>query len=154
MMRLNPSIRPVSSVLSRTAAALLLLAALAGLSACAFLPVFAPMAVAGATTGINYTLTNIAYRTYTMPMDRAEKAVRTVLNRMNIIIDEIESEEVDVKIKAHAEDRKFSINLEHVTAKTTRISVDAKKPPFFFLLRDKATATEILNQVSSVLGSG
>jgi hypothetical protein len=52
-------------------------------------------------------------------------------------------------IKAISNDREIEIELEMVSAKTTRIRTVAKQGIFF---KDRATATEIIMQTERVLG--
>jgi hypothetical protein len=52
-------------------------------------------------------------------------------------------------IKAVSNDREIEIELEMISAKTTRIRTVAKQGIFF---KDRATATEIIIQTEKVLG--
>jgi hypothetical protein len=106
---------------------------------------------AGVTAGtsVAYTLDGIAYRTFTAPLPQVESATRTALNRMGIKVDSTEKTEQGKAIKATSNDREIEIELEMVSAKTTRIRTVAKQGIFF---KDRATAGEIIYQTEKVLG--
>ena len=89
------------------------------------------VALTGAGAGISYTLSNVAYRSFSSPVDRVHDATVAALKKM------------DIKIISD-----IVINLEKVTSKTTQLKVDARKRVVF---KDKATAAEIINQVGKIL---
>jgi hypothetical protein len=106
---------------------------------------------AGVATGtsVSYTLDGIAYRTFTASLPQLEGATRTALDRMGIRISETAKTEQGKAIKALTNDREIEIELEMVSAKSTRIRTVAKQGLFF---KDRATATEIIMQTEKVLG--
>jgi hypothetical protein len=106
---------------------------------------------AGVATGtsVSYTLDGIAYRTFTAPISQVEGATRTALDRMGIKIQATSKTEQGKAIKAMSNDREIEIELQMVSAKTTRIRTVAKQGIFF---KDRATATEIILQTERVLG--
>jgi len=106
---------------------------------------------AGVTTGtaVSYTLDGIAYRTFTAPLSQVESATRTALDRMGIRVEATAKTEQGKAIKAVGNDREIEVELEMVSAKTTRIRTVAKQGVFF---KDRATATEIILQTEKVLG--
>ncbi|MBI2365173.1 MAG: DUF3568 family protein [Deltaproteobacteria bacterium] len=106
---------------------------------------------AGVTTGtaVSYTLDGIAYRTFTAPLAQVESATRTALDRMGITVEATAKTEQGKAIKAIGNDREIEVELEVVSAKTTRIRTVAKQGVFF---KDRATATEIILQTEKVLG--
>ena len=106
---------------------------------------------AGVTTGtsVAYTLDGIAYRTFTAPLPQVESAARTALDRMGIRVAATSRTEQGKAIHAVSNDREIEIELEMVSAKTTRIRTVAKQGIFF---KDRATATEIIYQTEKVLG--
>ncbi len=106
---------------------------------------------AGVATGtsVSYTLDGIAYRTFTASLPQLEGATRTALDRMGIRVSETAKTEQGKAIKALTNDREIEIELEMVSAKTTRIRTVAKQGLFF---KDRATATEIIMQTEKVLG--
>ncbi len=106
------------------------------------------VAVTGAGVGINYTITNVAYKTFNYPIRDVEKATRKALKRMDIkFIAESDTEE-GRRIKAATAQLDIIIDLERITSRATKIKVDAKKGP---ILKDKATAAEIIHQVERAL---
>ena len=106
---------------------------------------------AGVTAGtsVAYTLDGIAYRTFTASLPQVENATRTALDRMGIKVDSTAKIEQGKAIRATSNDREIEIELEMVSAKTTRIRTVAKQGIFF---KDRATATEIIIQTEKVLG--
>src|SRR6266403_5629215 len=106
---------------------------------------------AGVTTGtsVGYTLDGIAYRTFTASLPQVENATRTALDRMGIKIEATSKVDQGKAIKAMTNDREIEIELEMVSAKTTRIRTVAKQGLFF---KDRATATEIIMQTEKALG--
>lgn len=107
------------------------------------------IALTGAGAGISYTLSNVAYRSFSFPVDRVHHATIDALKKMDIkVIDDRESEDGRT-ITAATKELDIVINLEEVTLKTTQVKVDARKS---VVLKDKATAAEIINQVGKILG--
>ena len=108
---------------------------------------------AGVTTGtsVAYTLDGIAYRTFTASLPQVESATRTALDRMGIKIEATSKIDQGKAIRAVTNDREIEIELEMVSARTTRIRTVAKQGIFF---KDRATATEIIIQTERALGIG
>src|SRR5919109_4122241 len=106
---------------------------------------------AGVATGtsVSYTLDGIAYRTFTAPLPQVESATRTALDKMGIKVEATAKTDQGKAIKAIGNDREIEVELEIVSAKTTRIRTVAKQGLFF---KDRATATEIILQTEKVLG--
>ena len=105
---------------------------------------------AGVTTGtgIAYTLDSIAYKTFTAPLGNLEGATLKTLERMDIEVEENYPTESGTKLVATAGDRAIEIELDRLTAKTTRMRVNAQQGWFF---KDRATATEIIAQTDRTL---
>jgi hypothetical protein len=109
----------------------------------------AAVALTGAGVGVSYTLSNVAYRTFSSPGDQVHTATVDALKKMGIkIVDDYKSKNART-INASTKELDIEINLEEVTLKTTQIKVDARKS---IVLKDKATAAEIINQVGKILG--
>ena len=107
------------------------------------------VALTGAGVGTNYTLTNVAYKSFSSPLDRVHRATVSALKKTDIkIIDDSESK-AGRSLTAATKELDIAITLEAVTTKITQIKVDARKS---FVLKDKATAAEIINQVGKILG--
>lgn len=116
-----------------------------------FLPIIAgcaAIAVTGAGVGVSYTLTNIAYKTFNSSIDEVDKATSQALNKMAIKIIDDSKTENGRRIKASTKELDITIDLERVTSRATRIKVDASKN---HILKDKATATEIIHQTERIL---
>lgn len=147
--RLSKLKRSLKTRISSTAAAVVVGALLTG---CTVLPVALPLAfpllVTGARGGINYTVTNTAYKTFSHPMVEVEESAHSAIRRMQI--DELSTEEVTDGVKITAFTRKLNIHitLESITPATTKVKVNAKRGP---VLKDKATAAEIIRQMEGVL---
>lgn len=101
------------------------------------------------STSVAYTLDGIAYKTFTAPLPKVESATRTALDRMGIKIEATAKIDEGKAIKAVTNDREIEIELEMISAKTTRIRSVAKQGIFF---KDRATATEIIIQTEKALG--
>ncbi len=107
------------------------------------------VALTGAGVGVSYTLSNVAYRSFSSPVDRVHDATIAALKKMGIMIDDDTSSESGVTMSAETRELDIVINIEKITSKTTQVKVDARKN---FFLKDKATAAEIINQVGKILG--
>jgi len=134
---------------------LLALVSLSGSQGCAAvgLTLFGVGAGVTAGTGVSYTLDGIAYRTFTVPEERLAAATLKTLQRMDIEVRDIavngnRSAESGRMITAVAGDRTIEIQLDRLTAKTTRMRVNAKQGWFF---KDRATAMEIIAQTEQTL---
>ena len=136
-------------VMKRRDLVLLLLGA-AGNAGCAAvgLTLFGVGAGVGTGTGVSYTLDSIAYKTFTVSEDGLRAATLKSLKRMEIEVKENQATESGRKIVAQAGDREIEIELDRLTAKTSRMRVNAKQGMFF---KDRATATEIIVQTERTL---
>jgi hypothetical protein len=132
----------------RTTIVLLALASL-NLGACA--PVMLTAIGVGMATGVSHTLSGMVYKTFTAPEAQVKKASIGALHRMQIKVLEAKRDGTIETIKAHAADRDIEIELEALTPATTRMLVTAKKDGG--ILRDGATATEIILQTEKYVGN-
>lgn len=122
-----------------------------GLSGC--VPAALTAAGLGGGTAISHTLNGITYRTFTLPASKVKGATLIALNRMGIKVvstGKLEKTDTDF-IKAKANDRDIEVQLEPLSANTTRMRVTAKSDGVFY---DSATSTEIILQTEKVLGNG
>ena len=108
----------------------------------------AAVALTGAGFGASYTLGNVARKTFNFSLNRAHKATILALKKMDIKVVGDTKTEKGRRIKSATETLDIIIDLERVTSKATKIKVNAKKGP---ILKDKATAGEIIAQVGKVL---
>lgn len=109
----------------------------------------ASVLVAGASGGVAYTVTNVAYRTIVAPIDQVEFANRLALIKMGI--KQIERTETgnEVTILAETCELRIRIDLEKITPNATKMSVDAAKN---IVVKDKATAAAVIEQTEAMLG--
>ncbi len=119
-----------------------------GLAGCAELGLAVPVAAAGGAAGVNYSLTNNAYKTMSYSLADVETALHKALQKMNISETAIDREESKVGISAIAGELAIHVALEQITPTVTRIEVSAKKD---LVIKDKATAAEIIVQTEKNL---
>jgi hypothetical protein len=127
--------------------AAVLLLALSGCAAVALTAVGVGMA-----TGVSHTLGGIVYKTFAAPQPKVRRSTVAALGRMQIRIVESKQEGSTEVIKARAADRDIAVEIEALTPNTTRLSVTAIKDGG--LIRDAATATEIILQTEKLVGTG
>jgi hypothetical protein len=127
--------------------AALLMTGAVGLAGCA--PLGLTAFGVGASAGVAHGLGGVTYRTFTAPMPKVRSATMTALNKMGIKVNSTTKVEGTEVIKAAAADREIEVELEPLSANTTRIRTVAKKGLFY----DSATATEIILQTEKVLGN-
>ena len=105
----------------------------------------------GMATGVSHTLSGIVYKTFTTPHAQVAKATYGALNRMQVKVVNAKRNGSSNTILAKAGDREIEIELEALTPNTTRMAVTAKKDSG--ILRDGATATEVILQTEKIVGS-
>lgn len=104
----------------------------------------------GMATGVSHTLSGMVYKTFTTSQAHVRRATMTALQRMQIKVVESKRNGTTDVIRAKASDRDIDIELEALTPNTTRMVVTAKKDGG--LLRDGATATEVILQTEKIVG--
>ncbi len=104
----------------------------------------------GGGTAVSYTLDGIAYKTFTAPIPKVQRATLAALRKMDLKVEppELSQNGGGPTIMATGNQRLIAIELEPISPRTTRIRVVAKDGIFF---KDKATATEIIYQVADAL---
>ncbi|HEX3096772.1 MAG TPA: DUF3568 family protein [Usitatibacter sp.] len=122
-----------------------------GLGAGGCAPVMLTALGVGMATEVSHTLGGMVYKTFTAPQAQVKRASIGALNRMQIKVLTAKREGTTETIRAHAADRDIEIELEALTPATTRMLVTAKKDGG--ILRDGATATEIILQTEKYVGS-
>lgn len=122
-----------------------------GLAGCssALQPFAMALAGAGTTTLVSHGLSGTAYRTFTHGLDDVKAAALETLALMGIRVEGFETVEHGQLILASARQRTIEVELETVTAKTTRMRVVARNGGLFY---DAATAAEIVLQTEKLLG--
>ena len=103
------------------------------------------------STGVNHTLSGIAYKTFATPVDELHFATLKTLGRLDMEVSEDKETASGFEILALARDRKIEIELESLTSKATRMRVVVKKGGIFF--KDAATATEIIIQTAETMAN-
>ena len=104
----------------------------------------------GMSTGVSHTLSGMVYKTFTTPQANVKKATYTAFNRMQIRVVNAKKSGTTETIVAKAGDRDIEVELEALTPATTRMLVTAKKDNG--ILRDGATATEVILQTEKFVG--
>lgn len=104
----------------------------------------------GMATGVSHTLSGMVYKTFTTPQAQVKRAALGALNRMQVKVVDVKRNGSTETIRAKAGDRDIEIDLETLTPATTRMVVTAKKDGG--LLRDGATATEVILQTEKIVG--
>ena len=104
-------------------------------------------------TGVSHILDSVAYKTFTTPIESLQDATLVTLEGMDIEVTDIEvleeeATETGRKIMALAGDRTIEIELDRLTPKASRMRVNAKRG---LILRDRATAAEIITQTERTL---
>lgn len=105
----------------------------------------------GMATGVSHTLGGIVYKTFSLPQAQVKKAALAALARMQVKVLKVTKDGATEVILAKAGDRDVEVELEALTGSTTRMSVTVKKDGG--LLRDSATATEIILQTERLAGT-
>lgn len=129
---------------ARSIAAVALSVALAGCD-----PISLTAMGVGAAYGVQHTLSGISYRTFSVPLPQVRSAVMGALRHMDIKVASKEQIENGERLLARASDRDIEVELEAITPKATRMRSTARSG----LIRDAATATEIILQTERLLAS-
>lgn len=104
----------------------------------------------GGSAALNHSMSGVATRTFTAPVNKVKRATFAALQRMNIeVVSKGLSEEDIYLISAKTLKRDIEVEIEPISKSATRISVKAKKSAFSY---DTATADEIVMQTKRVLG--
>ena len=99
-------------------------------------------------SGVSYTLDSIAYKTFTASEEHLRTATVKTLRRMSMDLTDNRATESGRQLTATAGDRTVEIELDRVTATTSRMRVNVKRGWF---VKDRATATEIIVQTEQTL---
>jgi hypothetical protein len=113
------------------------------------LSLFGVAAGVGTGTAVSYAMNGFAYRTVTAPLAQVERAAVRTIRDMGFQLTAQEPTESGRMLKATGNDRDVEVRLERISAKATRIRTVVSQGA---LLRDRATATEIIVQTENALG--
>ena len=105
----------------------------------------------GMSTGVSHTLGGMVYKTFTAPQSSVKRSTYAALNKMQVKVLKTEKKGSTETILAKAGDRDIEVELESLTPNTTRMMVTAKRDGG--ILRDGATATEVILQTEKLVGS-
>lgn len=108
----------------------------------------APLVVSGVGSGATYSLFSTAYKTETFSLNTVYRACMQALRAMEIRAHTISRKGPEITVAALAGNHKVFLELETITPATTRVIIKVSKA---FLFRDKATAEEIIHQMSLAL---
>jgi hypothetical protein len=106
----------------------------------------------GMATGVSHTLGGIVYKTFAAPQPKVRRSTVAALGRMQIKVVESKQDGNKEVITARASDRSIEVEIESLTPNTTRVAVTAIKDGG--IIRDAATATEIILQTEKLVGTG
>jgi hypothetical protein len=104
----------------------------------------------GMATGVSHQLGGMVYKTFTTPQAQVKRAAIGAMHRMQIKVVKSERSGSTDTIYGKAGDRDVEIQLEALTPATTRMLVTAKQDGG--ILRDGATATEVILQTEKIVG--
>lgn len=104
----------------------------------------------GMATGVGHTLGGMVYKTFTAPQAQVRRATHGALQRMQVKVVKARRTGSTETILAKAGDRDIDIELEALTPATTRMKVTATQDGG--ILRDGATATEVILQTERLVG--
>jgi hypothetical protein len=105
----------------------------------------------GMATGVSHTLSGMVYKTFTTPQANVKRATYGAFRHMQVKVVKSEKKGSTETIVAKAGDRDIEVELEALTPNTTRMMVTARKDGG--ILRDGATATEVILQTEKLVGS-
>jgi hypothetical protein len=138
--------------LARTSGILVVIFVLAG---CAAIPL---AAVGGAAlesgagavvkTGTEYTAGGTAHRTFTIPENAVRAAVLEAFDRAGVTVTEQKEKDDDERITGALRKRTVRVRLTPLSPSLTAMTLVVKRN---FLVKDRATTSELLEQVEQVL---
>lgn len=111
-------------------------------------PLVAALAGAGGSTMLSHSINGTAYRTFTAPKDEVRLAVVAAFKRMGIDLESVDKLEETTHVVGSAARRAVYVDIEPLSAKSTRIRVITKNGDIFY---DSATSAEIVVQTEKIL---
>lgn len=110
---------------------------------------FATGAGVAAGTGVQHTLSGIAYKTFAVSQKELRFATLKALHHLDMKVEKDQPDKEEKRlhmIVAQAFDRTIEIEVEALTSRTARLRVVANQGDIFF--KDAATASEIIMQTA------
>jgi hypothetical protein len=98
--------------------------------------------------GVETTVAGSAYRTFNAPVDRMRLATLATFKRMKMTVKTDDATDDGRELVAVGADHTIYVQLERLTARTTRMRITAKSG---WLWRDRAPAGEMLAQTERTL---
>ena len=110
----------------------------------------AQVGVSGSTlANVNFTVDGIAYRTFNAPVDQVRRATLNTFKRLDLELKSDEAADDGCReLIAATGDRLVHVELDKLTARTTRMRITAKHG---WMFRDRATAGELIVQTERAL---
>ncbi len=114
-------------------------------------PLATTAAGVGGSAALNHNMNGTTYRTFTASAAKVRVATVSALNRMRITVVSVDMHDKTnvISLTAKTSERNIEIQLEPISANTTRMKVAAKSSVFSY---DNATAEEIIMQTKKSLG--
>jgi hypothetical protein len=119
------------------------------LAAC--LPLAGCIAIGATVAGLGFShqMGGIQYRTFTEPLPRVSRATVTAFKRMAFKLVTVQQTKTGEVIRAAAADRRFEVELDALTASTTRMRAIAKNQ--MGIIVDASITQEIIRQAEKAL---
>lgn len=109
----------------------------------------AAVAITGGSLGLGYSVTNVAQKTVNHPLDKVVWAIMDASEKMAIKVVKNRGNEEGRFIEATTKNLSIFIDLESITPKTTKMTINAQEGLF---LKDKSTANAIIHKTQKILG--
>ena len=106
--------------------------------------VVVPGTFTGAGEYYRYTTTNVGKKTVMGNVSQVTAAAKKALKKMDIQLHDVTTENSETEIEASTAELDITIEMKPITATTTKVTVNAVKD---YVIKDKATAAEILSQI-------
>lgn len=103
----------------------------------------------GGSAAVSHQMASTPSRTFTVPLTKVKNASIAALRRMGIEAGDVKKIETGEVITARVGNREIEVELESITAQTTRMRVVARNGGLFY---DGATAAEVIAQTQKGLG--
>ncbi len=110
--------------------------------------VLVPGTLAGGGEAYRYSTANVAQKTVMGNVDQVTAATRIALQNMGVQLQSISTEDTETEVTASTAELDITIEIKPISAKSTKVSVDAVKD---YVFKDKATASQILDQIHNAL---
>lgn len=114
-------------------------------------PLITSAAGVGGSAAVSHTMNGTSSRTFTAPASKVRLAAKRALTRMKIQVlsEDLQSKGNIILFTAKTTERDIQIQIEPISANSTRMEVEAKSSIFKY---DNATAEEIILQTKKSLG--